>query len=156
MKGMTLIVKTITRLIVGLVFLYGIYVVVHGHLTPGGGFAGGVIIAGAFVLMILAEGQDKMQENLRKWRASFWESMGIFIFWLLAMLGLFAGTYFFLNLLGKGKPLHIFSAGLIPLCNIGIGIEVGAALFAIFITLAVLRTTDYADKITDYTDKEQP
>ncbi len=43
MKGMTLIVKKTTQLIAGMIFMYGIYVIVHGHLTPGGGFAGGVI-----------------------------------------------------------------------------------------------------------------
>jgi len=42
-KGMSLIVKTITRLTVGLILLYGIYIVLHGHVSPGGGFAGGVI-----------------------------------------------------------------------------------------------------------------
>ena len=43
MKGMTVIVKKTTQLIAGMIFLYGIYIIVHGHLTPGGGFAGGVI-----------------------------------------------------------------------------------------------------------------
>ena len=139
LQGMTSIVKTITRLIAGLIFLYGIYVVLHGHLTPGGGFGGGVIIAGAFVLLVLAEGSTEVATEMHKWRSTLGESMGIFIFWFLAMLGIFGGTYFFLNVLAKGKPMHIFSAGIIPLCNIGIGIEVGAALFAIFITLAVLK-----------------
>ena len=55
------------------------------------------------------------------------------------MVGIFAGTYFFLNILPKGKPLDLFSAGEIPLSNIGIGIEVAGALFAIFITLAALK-----------------
>ena len=50
MKGMTVIVKKTTQLIAGMVFLYGIYVIIHGHLTPGGGFAGGVILAGSFIL----------------------------------------------------------------------------------------------------------
>ena len=45
MKGMTVIVKTITGLISGLILLFGIYIVAHGHLTPGGGFAGGIIIS---------------------------------------------------------------------------------------------------------------
>jgi multicomponent Na+:H+ antiporter subunit B len=139
MRGMTLIVKTITRLIVGLIFLYGIYIVFHGHLTPGGGFAGGIIIAGAFILLVLAEGSEELSTEAKKWRASLFESLGIFIFWFLAMLGVFAGTFFFLNLLPKGKPLELLSAGIILPCNIGIGIEVGAALFAIFITLAVLK-----------------
>lgn len=139
MKGMTLIVKTITRLIAGLILLFGIYVVLHGHLTPGGGFAGGVIIAGSFVLLFLAYGSEETKNEMGKWGASLGESLGILIFWLMAMLGIFAGTYFFLNLLGRGEPLHLFSAGIIPLCNIGIGIEVAGALFAIFISLAVLK-----------------
>ncbi len=136
---MTLIVKTISRLISGLIFLYGIYIVLHGHLTPGGGFAGGVIIAGAFVLSVLSEGSEEASAEIKKGRASAGESSGIFIFWLLAMLGLLGGSVFFLNLLPKGKEYHLFSAGIIPLCNIGIGLEVGAAIFAIFITLAALR-----------------
>lgn len=44
-QGMTLIVKTVTRLTIGLILMYGIYITLHGHLGPGGGFAGGVIVA---------------------------------------------------------------------------------------------------------------
>ena len=55
---MTLIVKKTTQLIAGMIFMYGIYVIVHGHLTPGGGFAGGVIIAGSLILVTLAYGSD--------------------------------------------------------------------------------------------------
>ena len=46
MRGMTIIVKSITQLMVPAIFLLGVYVIFHGHLTPGGGFAGGVLIAG--------------------------------------------------------------------------------------------------------------
>jgi multisubunit Na+/H+ antiporter MnhB subunit len=137
--GMTVIIKTITRLISGLILLFGIYIIAHGHLTPGGGFAGGVIIAGCFVLLFISYGLEETKSEVKKWHASLAESLGIFLFWILAMLGLFTGSYFFLNILGKGKPFHLFSAGIIPLCNIGIGIEVGAALFGIFITLAFLK-----------------
>lgn len=142
MRGMTIIVKRITQLMVPSIFLLGVYVVLHGHLTPGGGFAGGVLLAGSFVLMVLAYGSEEMKSEAGKWRASFFESLGIFIFWFLALLGLIQGTYFFYNFIAKtnpGQPFHLFSAGIIPLCNIAIGIEVAAALFAIFITLAVLK-----------------
>jgi multicomponent Na+:H+ antiporter subunit B len=142
MTGMTLIVKRITQLMVPSIILLGIYVVFHGHLTPGGGFAGGVLIAGCFVLIVLAYGSEKAKSEVRKWRASFSESFGILLFWFLALLGLIQGSYFFYNTIAKaspGKPFQLFSAGIIPLCNIAIGIEVAAALFAIFITLAVLR-----------------
>jgi multisubunit Na+/H+ antiporter MnhB subunit len=138
MTGMSLIVKRITQLMVPSIFLLGVYVIFHGHLTPGGGFAGGVLIAGCFALMILAYGSGETKNEIRKWRASFFESLGIFIFWFLAFLGLMQGT-FFKNFIAKGNAGDLFSAGIIPLCNIAIGIEVAAALFAIFLTLAVLR-----------------
>lgn len=138
-RGMTLIVKTIARAISALIFLFGVYIVLHGHLTPGGGFAGGVIVAASLILLVLAFGSSEIGVESNKARGSTTESLGIFMFWILAMLGIFTGTYFFLNIFGKGKPFHLFSAGIIPLANIGIGIEVGAALFVIFITLAVLK-----------------
>ncbi len=140
--GMTLIVKQISKWMVPSIFLLGIYVICHGHLTPGGGFAGGVLIAGCFVLMVLAYGSEEVKNEVSKWRASLSESIGLFIFWFLAILGLVQGTYFFNNVIAKinpGQPNHLFSAGIIPLCNIAIGIEVAGALFSVFITLAVLK-----------------
>jgi multicomponent Na+:H+ antiporter subunit B len=138
---MTLIVKRITQLMAPALFLLGVYVVIHGHLTPGGGFAGGVLIAGSITLRILAYGLEQVRDEIFKWRASFYESLGIFLFWFLAILGLVQSSIFFKNIFNPG-PEHLgklFSAGIIPLCNIAIGIEVAAALFAIFFTLAVLR-----------------
>ena len=145
MRGMTLIVKSITQLMAPSILLLGIYIVMHGHLAPGGGFAGGILIAGCFVLIVLAYGSEEAKSEVRKWRATFSESFGIFLFWFLALLGLIQGTYFFYNIIAKvntGQPYHLFSAGIIPLCNIAIGIEVGAALFAIFITLVVFKVEE--------------
>jgi len=142
MRGMTLIVKQITNLMVPSILLLGIYVVLHGHLTPGGGFAGGVLIAGCFTLLILAYGSERIKSEAKKMRASLTESIGIFLFWFITIIGLLNGTYFFYNIIAKtnpGEPFKLFSAGIIPLCNIAIGIEVGAALFSIFITLAILK-----------------
>ena len=139
---MTLIVKNISHLMIPSIFLLGVYVVAHGHLTPGGGFAGGVLIAGSFVLAVLAYGSEEARSQAKKWRASLGESIGIFLFWFLAILGLVEGSGFFYNMLAKrdpGRLGHLFSAGIIPLCNVAIGIEVAAALFAIFITLAILK-----------------
>ena len=94
MRGMTLIVKRITQLMAPSILLLGIYIVLHGHLTPGGGFAGGVLIAGCFALVVLAYGSEETKSELKKWRASFSESLGIFLFWFIAMLGFVQGTYF--------------------------------------------------------------
>ena len=142
MKGMTPIVKCISQLMAPSIFLLGVYVVLHGHLTPGGGFAGGVLIAGVFVLLIIAFGSDEIRSQMLNWHATAFESIGLFVFWFLAFLGLLQGTYFFVNAITKvnpGLPYHLFSAGIIPLCNLAIGVEVTAALFSIFICLSILK-----------------
>lgn len=135
---MSVIVKTITRLTVGIIFLYGVYIVTHGHLSPGGGFAGGVIIALSFIHLILAYGKEVAFKRLSKAAASIWESAGALLFIGIALLG-FTGGYFFLNFLNKGEPFKLFSAGIIPLCNIAISFKVGAGVFAIFVALILLK-----------------
>ena len=135
--GMSLIVKTITNFTVGLIVLYGIYILVHGHISPGGGFAGGVIIALSFVHLMLAYGKDMALKKLPKYAASLFEGLGALMFLGIALLG-FTGGYFFLNFLSKGRPFELFSAGIIPLCNIAISLKVGAGLFAIFVALVLL------------------
>ena len=137
-SGMSLIVKRITKITVSLIFLFGVYVVLHGHLTPGGGFAGGVIIALSFIHLVLAFGRKAAMQRLDQDIISVIESTGGLMFWGVALLG-FLGGYFFLNVLPHGKPFDLFSSGIIVLCNIAIFLKVGAGLFAIFIALAILR-----------------
>lgn len=134
---MTLIVKAITRITIGLILLFGIYIILHGHLSPGGGFAGGVIVALSFVHMMLAFGKDLAVTKVSRNLASNLESIGAIMFLSVALLG-FLGGSFFLNVLSKGTPFSLFSAGTIILSNIAIGIKVGVGLFAIFLALVVL------------------
>ncbi len=144
-KGMSLIVKTITRLTVGLILLYGIYIISHGHVSPGGGFAGGVIVALSFIHLMLAYGKEEAFKRLSKSTTSFFESTGAILFLTIAILG-FSGGYFFLNFMPKGEPFRLFSAGTIPLSNIAISLKVGAGLFAIFVALVLLKLDSKEDK----------
>lgn len=137
-KGMSLIVKTITRLTVGLILLYGIYILSHGHVSPGGGFAGGVIIALSFVHLMLAFGKETALNKLPKGATTLFEGLGAILFLGIAILG-FTGGSFFLNFIPKGEHFRLFSAGIIPLCNIAISLKVGAGLFAIFVALVLLK-----------------
>lgn len=140
MSGMTIIVKKVTQLMSGLIFMYGLYIVLHGHLTPGGGFAGGAILAGAVILLMLAFGSEVV--NLRKERTqtSITESLALVIVVLLALAGMFLGTCtFFNNYLPKGEIGELISAGVIPLYNIFIGMEVAAALLTIFLGLVIYK-----------------
>jgi multisubunit Na+/H+ antiporter MnhB subunit len=140
MKGMSLIVKKVAQLIAGIIFLYGIYIIVHGHLTPGGGFAGGALIAGAYILVILANGSDAIKLRKEELGSSITESVSILIALMLASAGFFIGAkVFFNNYLPTGKIGELVSAGVIPLYNIFIGIEVAAALLTIFLALIIYK-----------------
>jgi multicomponent Na+:H+ antiporter subunit B len=146
-KGMTLIVKTVTRLTVGLILLYGIYIVLHGHLSPGGGFAGGVIIALSFIHLMLVFGSDVALKKLSQAAASILENLGALMFLSIALIGFLGGYFFFNFFTHKGKPFELFSAGIIPLCNIAISLKVGAGLFAIFAVLILFRGKDEDERL---------
>jgi multicomponent Na+:H+ antiporter subunit B len=140
MEGMSIIVKKVTQLMAGLIFMYGIYIILHGHLTPGGGFAGGAILAGAFILLILAFGNSAL--NLKKEVAgsSNTESIAILMVVILALMALFFGArVFFFNYLPKGQAGELVSAGVIPLYNIFIGMEVAGAILTIFLALVIFK-----------------
>ncbi len=141
MKGMTVIVKTITSWVKILIFLFGIYIILFGHLTPGGGFAGGVILASSYILIMLAYGRDFVEENLSLPAASRIDCLGAFSFAMIAILGLVFGGSFFVNFLFQkylpGQPLNLVSAGTIPLSNIAIGLKVGASLFLVIVSLSI-------------------
>lgn len=134
---MTIIVKTAANLLCGLLMVYGIYIILHGHLTPGGGFPGGVIIAGSFVLFLVAYGGKEGYNKIRHSMLSIFEGFGGLMFVSIALLG-FLGGVFFRNFLGKGEPFTLFSSGIIPFCNIAIGIKVACGLFTMFIAFLLL------------------
>ncbi len=134
--GMTSIVKTIARFAMGIIIIFGAYIVLYGHLTPGGGFAGGVILACGYIILTLAFGKDLALKKLSDQGASIIDNSAALVFLVIGLLG-FTGGYFFLNFLGHGERFALFSAGIIPLCNIAIGFKVTASLFAIFIALSI-------------------
>ena len=135
-KGMTSIVKTIVRFAMGIIILFGAYIVLYGHITPGGGFPGGVILASAFVILTLAFGKGLALGKLSDKAASILDNSGALAFAIIGLLG-YTGGYYFLNFIDHGKTFELFSAGIIPACNIAIGIKVTASVFAIFIALSI-------------------
>ena len=143
MKGMTVIVKTISSWVKVLIFLFGIYLILFGHLTPGGGFAGGVVLASSYVLLMLAFGREFAEKNLSLPIVSKLDCLGALLFALIAILGLVLGGSFFVNFLYQkylpGETLNLISAGTIPLSNIAIGLKVAASLFMVILVLSIFR-----------------
>ncbi len=136
MQGMTFIVKMTTRLLIGIIFLFGIYITFYGHLTPGGGFAGGIMLACGFILLTLAFGKELALGKLSDFWASMLDNLGAFTFWLVALLGYTAG-YYFINFIEKAQPFGLFSSGTILINNIAIAVKVSASIFAVFLALTI-------------------
>lgn len=126
--GMSMIIKTVIRWLKGPILLFGIYIVLYGHLAPGGGFGGGVVIASAFILMTLAYGEPYTLEFFSRDTALTLACIGLLIFVGLAWAGTWAGSgVFFDNLTAEmdGHYAHLFLSAL----EVGSGLFVTGALF---------------------------
>lgn len=134
--GMTVIVKTITRVTVWIILLYGLYIVFHGHLSPGGGFGGGVIIALAFLNVMLAYGRGFTSQWIKIGFLQDVEATSALMFLVLGILGISLGGAFLANFISKGKLFDLISSGTILPLNIIIGIKVGMSLFLVVWGLA--------------------
>lgn len=143
-QGMSIIVKTVTRLTVGILFLYGINVALHGHIIPGGGFAGGAIIALSLLNVVLAFGKDAVLEKLSQTWAIILTTLGLLLFMVIGLFGNNSSPILEKFFQGKDESFSLFSAGTIPLLNIAICLQMAAGIFVIFIYLVSL--TPEADK----------
>ena len=140
---MTKIVKVTSLIILNPIIIFGLYIISHGHLTPGGGFQGGVIVASIAILVLVVFENDI---NLSKNMFSLFESLGLIFFIILALLGTFKNTFFYNFLANKfwflGKTIHfginqgfLNSGGVIPLMNLAVGIEIASALSLIAVLI---------------------
>ncbi len=144
--GMSSLVRTVCGWLKAFILLYGIQIVLYGHLTPGGGFAGGVVAASAFVLILLAEGKQRARQTLSPRAASTWDCLGVLSFLLLATAGLLLADAFFANFVATPESTRftLFSGGIIAFCNVGIGLKVCSSLYlaAVVLTSVYLAVRD--------------
>jgi energy-converting hydrogenase B subunit I len=143
---MSKIVRTVSNQLILLVLSFGLYIIMHGHVTPGGGFQGGAIVASGTALVIVAFGSHEIHKRLKERHLSILESGGALIFIGLAFAGM--ATVFFYNFL-VGSPVFghipafgpnpgdIWTGGVVPLMNIGVGLKVLAGLSAIILAMAL-------------------
>ncbi len=126
-KDTTELLVTASQVLVPLIFLFGVYVFMNGHLTPGGGFQGGSIIATGVALMIMANPNFKINTQIIHWI----ESISGVAFVFAGVLGVLLGGGFLDNTfkgLGVGEFGTLFSAGVIPIIYSFVGLKVGAEI----------------------------
>jgi len=144
-KNRSLIVSKISRWVAPVIFVFGIYVIMYGHLSPGGGFPGGVILSSAFILVMLARGRDEALHTLPFGLAKELDAVGALLFLLLAWTGLVLSGVFFVNFLHRispGEPMRLWSGGFILPGNMAIGLKVAASLFLVMFALSALRISN--------------
>ena len=120
-----------SKLLFPAILLLGAYVFIHGHLSPGGGFQGGVIIATGFLLMLLAYENFSVGHSV----LSVVESLAGITFAGVGLLGFMNGGTFLQNFLPTGILNDLFSGGIIPIIYIAVGFKVAAELTGVIYTV---------------------
>ena len=152
---MSKIVRTIANPIVMLIFIFGFYIIMHGHITPGGGFQGGAVVASGIALLVVAFGASAVNKGVKERVLQLVESSGALLFIALAFGGI--GVVFFYNFL-IGTPIfgqipptgpnpgNVWTGGFIPLMNIAVGLKVIAGLSSVVIVMALTSSDEEVEE----------
>jgi multicomponent Na+:H+ antiporter subunit B len=114
------------------ILVLGLWVVAFGYVTPGGAFQGGVVLAGAFLLVYLAGGFPQYHALTPHAPLEVAEATGAGAFAVLGFVGLAYSGAFLGNFLGLGQTGSLYAGGSIPLLNWATAIEVTAATLVLF------------------------
>ncbi len=158
MNPLSVVVRTICDIFAWFMGIFGVYIIIHGHLTPGGGFQGGAVVATMAAFLLVAYGGKKVLSFVRPGFYSGMETAGLLLFIAAGFLGM--GTTFFYNFLaGRGGlfgavvPIGpnsgiLNSAGTISVMNIAVGLEVigGLSLILIYMFKGIRLFDDHAGR----------
>ena len=127
-----LVLKVITKLMVGFIILFALYVQFHGDYSPGGGFQAGVIFAAAFILYGMVMGLENVQRVLPPWVVHKLMALGVVIYTLVGVYSFFVG-YNFLDYgaLTPAHPEHGQHYGIL-LVEFGVGVTVAGVVISIY------------------------
>jgi multicomponent Na+:H+ antiporter subunit B len=125
-------IRAVGALMIPAVFVLGLWVTAFGYVTPGGGFQGGVVVAGAFLLVYLAGGFREYHTLTPHSPLEMAEAVGVGAFAVLGFLGLAYEGAYLRNFLGIGDTGTLYSGGSVPLLNWATAIEVTAAMLVLF------------------------
>ena len=127
----SLILKTGSKILYPLILLFGVYIFVHGHLTPGGGFPGGAVIATAFLMLYLSYEEFDLSHKLLEMS----EGTAGILYVSVGLIGLLIGGFFLFDWIWRvweiGSVGNLVSAGYIPIIYIIIAVKVGTELIGI-------------------------
>lgn len=130
--GGDLILRTIARFLVPLIFLFGIYVLLNGHLSPGGGFSGGAVIGAGLILYSASFGFTATARFFNEKIYDMVKVGSLALYSVLIIYYLFTGANGIASIVPLGKWGNIISSGLILPINILVGFEVACTMYAFY------------------------
>ncbi|MBR1369021.1 hypothetical protein RJ53_05690 [Methanocalculus chunghsingensis] len=131
------VIRTVSRLAVPFIQLFGLYVIAHGASGPGGGFQGGVAFAAAFILMIIAFGIADVRKRINNRGIMIFSIFGIALYAAVGLLSiLYAGNFLQLNVIEAALGIPHLHGILIDIAEAGIGITVMAIMISIIYDMA--------------------
>ena len=114
-------------ILIPLLVSLGAYVILHGALTPGGGFQGGIVLAAGPVAILLAGRYLSLKRVAPDWALESLEALGAAGYTMIGLAGLILASVYFKNFLPLGTPGVLLSAGMMPLNSLAVGLEVTGA-----------------------------
>ena len=127
-----LILQHIAKVLVPIILMYGIYVVMNGHISPGGGFSGGAVMGAGLILYLNAFGFKKTERffTFKTFKVISVASLAFYAF--SKTYSFFTGANHLPSIFTPGTPGMLFSAGLIPYLNISVGLVVCCTMYAFY------------------------
>ena len=126
------ILQTTAWLLLPIILVFGIYIILNGHLSPGGGFSGGAVMASGLIIYVVAYGFAKirrfMTRGLHKWIVA----AALLTYAVAKCYSFYTGANGIPSGIPLGTPGAILSSGLILLLNICVGMVVAATMYAFY------------------------
>lgn len=133
-----LIIQVVCRIMIPLIQFFSLYVIAHGHYSPGGGFQGGCILGASFILMVIAYDIEWMKKRFSEVKNTFMVALGVFIFSFIGLICIPLGAeylnYGILHKILPADPVKARALGTLGI-EIGVGITVMAVMVSIFLNL---------------------
>lgn len=127
-----IILRCIAYILVPCLFLFGVYILLNGHLSPGGGFSGGAILGAALILYAMAFGFEAIERFMNKKTIKVITCCSLGFYVLAKAYSFITGANSLHSIIGTGTPGAIFSAGLILPLNISVGFVVACTMYSFF------------------------
>jgi multicomponent Na+:H+ antiporter subunit B len=119
--------RVLSLVLIPLLVSLGVYLALHGALTPGGGFQAGVVLAAGPLVILLAGRYLALKRVAPRWALEALDSAGAAAYALIGLGGLIFASVYLENYLPLGTSGHLLSAGMMPLNSIAVGLEVTGA-----------------------------